>query len=283
MRLYLYLLILLTSSASSFAKTLNIPGKASDDKLAISLVKEMVNRSDIYDRVHFYYGEAGDPPLTKMTADLELGHIDIAWSGTTSQFEQEMQAIYFPIYRGMLGMRLPIVERNKSTIFSHVNTWAQFTQYVACQGKAWPDTTILEANGLTVAKSLKYPNMFPMLEGDRCDYFPRGVFEPFQEIKIQSQYDLVVDTHVMLRYKMPYYLFTKKSNTGLSDHITEIFTEMYRDGTFQALFFADHEVRQALNLGGLSERVIFDLENPDLTKQTKSIPTVYWFDPIKGQ
>ena len=283
MRLYLSLLILIVSSASSYAKTLNIPGKASDDKLAISLVKEMVKRSDIYDSVHFYYGDAGDPPITKMTADLDLGHIDIAWSGTTSQFEQEMQAIYFPIYRGLLGMRLPIVERNKSTLFSNVTTWSQFVQYVPCQGKAWPDTTILEANGLTVAKSLKYPNMFPMLEGDRCDYFPRGVFEPFREVKTQFQYNLVVDTNVMLRYKMPYYLFTKKSNSELADHISQIFTEMYNDGTFQTIFFADHEVREAMTLGGLSDRVIFDLKNPDLTENTKSIPSLYWFDPISGQ
>lgn len=283
MRLYLYLLILTISSASSYAQVLNIPGKASDDKLAISLVKEMVNRSDIYNSVHFYYGDAGDPPLTKMTADLELGHIDIAWSGTTSQFEQEMQAIYFPIYRGMLGMRLPIVERDKSTLFSNVTTWSQFKRFIPCQGKAWPDTTILEANGLTVAKSLKYPNMFSMLEGDRCDYFPRGVFEPFQEVKTQSQYNLVVDENVMLRYKMPYYLFTKKSNTELSEHISLIFTEMYNDGTFQAIFFTDHEVREAMDLGGLSDRVIFDLKNPDLTEQTKSIPAMYWFDPIQGK
>ncbi len=266
-------------ATSSYAKVLNIPGKPNEDKFTVTLLKEFVARSDNYDSIHHYYGEAGDPAQSKQIADLELGNVDTMWMGTTKDLEQELTPVYVPLYRGLLGMRLPIVERDKADIFANVKTQSQLTNYVACQGKTWGDTTILEANGVKVAKSLKYPNLFLMLEGDRCDYFPRGFFEPFAEVEHNSELNLVVDEHIIVSYRMPLYLFTKKGNTELADELTKVFHEMYQDGTFQRLFFEEKEISDAIKLAEPSKRTIFNLNNPDLSAKTKAIPSQFWFDP----
>lgn len=247
------------------------------------IFKEIVVRSDRFDSLEHYYGAAGDPNTAKQLQDLDSGAIDILYVATSEQNEAKMSTIYFPIYRGLLGMRLGIVRSDKTNIFKGVTQAGQMKSFTACQGKAWPDTDILEANGIKIAKSLKYPNLFPMLEGGRCDYFPRGVFEPFSEVVSQSQYNLAVDEYVMLRYKMPFYFFTSKNDPELAAHVQSILYEMFEDGTYEKMFFEDKEVKQALQLAKLDNRVIFDLSNPSITSKTKNIPTKFWYDPLQGK
>jgi hypothetical protein len=274
--------IALTSNQLS-AETLKIPGNASDVKLINSVIKEVVKRSDRFDDYEYIYGEAGEPVSTKKFADLESGALSVLWQGTTSQYEEQFRAVYFPIYRGLLGMRIPIVTGPNENIFANVEQFSKFKSYIPCQGKTWSDTVILEANGLTVAKSLQYPNLFPMLDADRCDYFPRGVFEPFNEVKsYASEYDFLVDKNVMLRYKMPYYIFARKGDDALAEHLEGILADMFDDGTYNKIFFAEQEISSSLPLANLEQRVVFDLSNPDLTQKTKNIPEKYWFDPLKG-
>jgi hypothetical protein len=266
----------------SQAETLKIPGGPQDQKLAIEVVKEVVSRSDRFDSYRHIYADTGEPASTKVLADLDQGALDLVWFGTTSQYEQEMEAVYFPLYRGLLGMRIAIINRKNANQFSGVNNFSQFKSFIPCQGKTWSDTQILESNGLKVAKSLKYPNLFPMLDADRCDYFPRGVFEPFSEVQNYSEYDFMVDEHVMLRYRMPYYLFVKKGNTQLANHLQEIIYEMFEDGTYEKIFFSDPEVSTSLPLANLEQRTILDLDNPDLSARSRAIDSEIWFDPLKG-
>ncbi|USD67525.1 ABC transporter substrate-binding protein [Vibrio sp. SCSIO 43136] len=270
-------------STSVLAKPLVVPGKPGEEKLMQYVFEELVKRSDRFDSIKHLYGQDGDPNTAKMMADLDSGQLDIAYVAGSKDLEAAHTAIYFPIYRGLLGMRLPIVKAQNSNIFSGVNSFNRMQQFVACQGKAWPDTFILEANGIKIAKSLKYPNLFPMLEGDRCDYFPRGVFEPFTEVENHKDLNLVVDKHVIVRYRMPFYFFTAKNNPELAEHFYQILLEMFEDGTYNQLFFNDPQVSESLKLAGLEKRVIFDLDNPYLTERSKQIPAKFWFDPLQGE
>ncbi|NOH81017.1 ABC transporter substrate-binding protein [Vibrio sp. RE86] len=265
-------------SVSGFAQTLNIPGKVGEDKFTVTLLKEFVKRSDNYDQVHHIYGTSGDPAQSKMMADVELGSLDVVWMGTTKELETSLSPVYVPIYRGLLGMRLPIVERDKADIFNHVDSLSEMQRFTACQGKTWSDTLILEANGINVAKSLKYPNLFYMLEGDRCDYFPRGFFEPYPEVQTYSHLNLTVDEHVILRYRMPLFFFTAKNKPELAREMTQVFADMYQDGSFQSLFFAEPEIADAMRQAKVEKRTIFDLRNPELSEATNNIPSTYWFD-----
>ena len=276
------LLLLFVTSLCS-AKTLNVPGSPSGETLPFVLAKEIVKRSDIYDSVGFPYGEAGEISFSKTVADLNEGVLDLFWTATSADREEQQRAVYFPLYRGTLGMRLGIVEQSKSDTFKQVKSFAEMRQFIPCQGKLWADTAILEANGIKVAKSLGYGNIFAMLEGDRCDYFPRGIFEPWSEVKREAKYQLTVDSYVMLRYKMPFFFFVKKDNQSLANHLNDILYQMFEDGSYQKMFLNDPDVKNALELGKLEKRIIFDLENPYLTDKVNAIPQKIWFDPLAGQ
>ncbi|WP_153915571.1 ABC transporter substrate-binding protein [Shewanella sp. TC10] len=264
------------------AKPLNIPGSPEGVSLPIDLLNEVVKRSDIYTSIHHPYGEKGDSTFTKTVYDLNAGVLDLLWTATSTDYEQSLQAIYFPLYRGTLGMRLGIVRQQRLSLFSGVNSLADLRQFTACQGKMWADTQVLESNGVKVSKSLGYLNIFPMLEADRCDYFPRAIFEPWAEVKREAEYDLHVEPNIMLRYKMPFFFFVKAGNNQLAEHINTILYQMFEDGAYQALFNNDDDVKNALTLGHLSNRTIIDLENPNVSDKVKAIPEKIWFDPIAG-
>ncbi|RDV26666.1 ABC transporter substrate-binding protein [Alteromonas aestuariivivens] len=269
--------------SAAFAKPLRIPDSSSADKLPITLIKEFVARSDQFDSVTFIYGSSGDVAFSKTVADLENRALDVLWTATTTDYENNMQAIYIPIYRGLLGMRIPIVEQSNLNLFRDVKQFDALKKFIPCQGKLWADTKVLEANQILVAKSVKYPNLFDMLEGERCEYFPRAVFEPWAEIERMSHFNLAVEPNILLRYTMPMFFFVHKKDAALARHMNSVFGDMVEDGTFNRLFFADGQVKSALAKSKLGQRRLFELDNPYLSKSVQNIPKHYWFDLLKEQ
>ena len=269
------------TSASIHAESLKVAGKPDDKKLHLTLIQEVVKRSNRFDSIEFIYAKTGEPAGSRIMADLENGKLDIMWTATSTDMEQRFTPIYFPIYRGMLGMRIGLIHEKDHQLLATVRNKADLQKYTVCSGKTWPDTFIIDANDIKTAKSLKYPNIFEMmLAGNRCHFFARGVMEPFAEVESQPELPLAVDSHLMLRYRMPYMLFVQKGNEELQEHIFTIIDEIFADGTYEQMFFADREVKMALSLAKLEQRTIIDLENPYLTEETKSMPQEYFFDPL---
>ncbi|MGF1772606.1 transporter substrate-binding domain-containing protein [Vibrio wakamikoensis] len=268
-------------SLSSVAQPLRLAGKPDDDKLHLTLLKEIISRSEQYSSIDFIYAKSGEPAGTRLLADLESGTLDVVWTATNQDLETRFDAIPFPIYRGMLGMRIGLVSQERANKLASVNSVSDLKRLSLCSGKTWADTQILEANGLSIAKSLKYPNIFDMLvAGNRCDAFMRGVMEPWAEVKSHPNLPLEVDENVMLRYKMPYLLFVRKGNEELKQHLYDIMLEIHNEGLYETMFFADNEIKAALKQANLSERVVFDLDNPNVTAATKAIPDHFFFDPL---
>lgn len=259
---------------------LKIPGSEQTQLLPTKVLLEVVARSEELHSIDFVYGKEGDVSFSRTQEDLKEGNIDILWTATSSEYESKFDAIYFPIYMGTLGLRLAIIEENKRDIFKHVNTKQQLLDYTACQGRLWADTAILTANNIEVATSHKYYNLFAMLEGDRCDYFPRAVFEPWNEIKREKKYKLMVDEHIFIRYKMPNFFFVKKGNAELVDIVTEALLSMHGDGSYQTMFFSDPDVKQAMAMSNLANRKVFDLDNPFISQRVVDIKSEFWFDPL---
>ncbi|WP_285407230.1 MULTISPECIES: ABC transporter substrate-binding protein [unclassified Vibrio] len=277
-------LIASMAAAPLFAQPLKVAGKPDDQKLHLTLIKEVVARSDRFDSIEYVYAKTGEPAGSRVMADLESGKLDVIWTATSIDMEQRFDPVYFPIFRGMLGMRIGLIHQNDHNLLAGVQNLSDLQKFTICSGKTWPDTFIIDANNVKTAKSLKYPNIFEMmLAGNRCHFFARGVMEPFAEVESQPHLPMAVDTHIMLRYRMPYMFFVKKGDSELQQHLLGIINDIFEDGTYEQMFFADKEVKMALSLAKLEERVIIDLDNPYLTQQTQAIPEKYYFDPLANR
>jgi hypothetical protein len=281
MKLPLLLSLLLLASANLTAQEIKLQSHSGDTSLPHKLLLEVMQRAGL--TYSHPYDKDKDVSNTRILNDVKTGALDVMWSMTSSSLEAEYQAIYFPLFRGLLGMRLAIVKQADVNLFSRVRTLADLQQFTAGQGKTWPDTQILEANGLRVAKTLKYPNLFPMLEGGRFDYFPRGINEPWDEIDRYQDLKLVVEPHVLLKYTAPLYFFIHKDNRQLAEQMNSALNAMVADGSFERMFFEDSQVQSALRQANLRRRVIIELQNPQLTDKTPLDRRELWFDPLGYQ
>lgn len=274
----LFLCVLPTLSLQA-SEEVRVPADKNDkDDLPLTLLNAALTRGGQY-HATYPYGDIDSLPLSTRIHGVQNRELDVFFALTTPEYEQEYIPVYIPLLRGMMGMRLAIVKKSNQELFKQVNSLDDLQQFSAGQGRFWADSDILEKNGIPLVRELKYPNLFRMLEADRFDYFPRGIHEPWNEIDQWSDLGLVVDKHIMLWYKAPFYCFVHRSKPDLAKHLHEQWLAMIEDGSFERLFFADKDIRQALQHADLENRTVIKLDNPLLSPATPLDQTELWFDP----
>lgn len=211
------------------------------------------------------------------------GLLNLCWTTSDPQIEQELRPIRIPILKGLLGYRILIINKKNQYKFSQVKTLDDLKQFTFGQGKTWTDTKILQANGLKVVTTNKYPGLFHMVDGERFDAFPRGVNEPFGELAQRPDMtDLKVEDTILLVYRMPFYLFVSRDNPKLGNDIETGLNRAVADGSFDKIFYSEPNIKDVLEKANMKNRRIFNLNNPFLTKETPLEREELWFDPQKG-
>lgn len=221
----------------------------------------------------------GDLTQVRMMEDVKSGTLDIMWAGTSKDLEDELEPVRIPLYKGLLGHRFLIIRKGDQDKFDRVKSIDDLRQIPLGQGTAWIDTKILEANGLKVVKTMKYQNLFFMLDGSRFDAFPRAVFEPFSEVDKHPELNLAVEKRLMLVYKMDFYLFVSKSNKRLAREMEQGLNRAIADGSFEKVFMSSPSVQEAIQKGDLKNRVVIPLNNPFNSPETPIDRAELWIDP----
>lgn len=218
---------------------------------------------------------------TRAMQNLNSGVADVLWIATSDVLEKQLLPIRIPLYRGLLGHRIFMIREGTQSLFDGVETLDDLRQISLGQGTEWPDTTILEANGMKVDKVLRYYSLFPMLEGGRFDAFPRGVQEPWAEIEARPEMNLTVEKNLVLVYRMPYYFFVSKKNSELQREIESGLEKAIKDGSFDRYFFNSPIIKAMLDKADLKNRRPFYLNNPMLTPETPLDREELWLNPLE--
>lgn len=205
------------------------------------------------------------------------GSVDLFWGMTSRERERKLLAIRLPLYKGLIGWRVALVDARRPDRLRGVAALPQLAALRAGQGQDWPDTEILRAAGLPVVTSVDYPNLFPMLRSGRYDYFPRSVIEVSQELKDPRSAGLTLDRYLLLHYPAAFYFFVSPSRPDLALVLRQGLERAIRDGGFEQTFqrFNGEHVR-ALKL---SQRRIIELPNPLLPEATPLARRELWFRP----
>lgn len=211
-------------------------------------------------------------------ADVAEGRSDLLWAATNQEMEDKLLPIRIPLYKGLLGHRIFIINPSSQARFDTVKTFEDLKRFTFGQGTTWADSDILASNGLNVVRTNKYHSLFYMVDGGRFDAFPRGVQEPWGELQSLPNLPLAVEKRIMLVYRMPFYLFTAKNNTKLAADLELGFNRAIADGSFDKVFLNDPMVRDVLEKANLEERLVFPLNNPTLPKETPLDRPELWFD-----
>jgi hypothetical protein len=203
--------------------------------------------------------------------------IDVLWTMSSRQREAELLPVRIPLDMGLIGWRLLLIRRSDAARFDAIRSPEGLQQLVALQGHDWPDTDILRANGYRAESGSDYGGMFKMLSSSRADYFPRSVFEVWNEFDAFNWDDLIVAPGLALHYPSAFYFFVCKSNPALAETIQYGLERMMADGSYARVFndyFGD-----TLRRSALPARRIFELHNPLLPSATPLARRELWFQP----
>ncbi len=187
--------------------------------------------------------------------------IDVAWSMTNKMREASLRAIKVPLYKGLYGYRVLLINKQQQDRFNKALSLAELQQeMLGVQGHDWPDLTILRFNGFNLTSSSSYKGLFEMLSLNRVDYFPRSVLEAWREEEQFSELGLVVEPNLLLHYPAAVYYFVNKSNEELATIIESGLKAAVADGSFDLLF--ETVQMDYLARSNLKNRRVLKLKNP---------------------
>jgi hypothetical protein len=199
---------------------------------------------------------------------------NLHWLNTNPEREDKLRAIPIPIFKGLIGWRLLLIDAKRQTQFAQINNLEDLRQLKATQGHDWPDVGILTHNQLPLTTSAYRDGLFKMLVAGRVDYFPRSIMEIWREQQTFAPLNLSIEQHLALHYPAAYYFFTNKENPEIAEALTQGLNRAIADGSFDQLFleYFGTYLRQAQ----LNKRRIIELTNPDLDA---SLHPEYWYHP----
>ncbi len=194
--------------------------------------------------------------------------IDLTWRMTSQDLEQKLQAIYFPILKGLMGHRIFIINKEDQSKFTKNISLDALKRIHLGQGHNWPDTAILLANGFRVTEGYDI-YLLGILKKGRFDYFPRALHEPW--IEILNEPKLAVEEHLMINYPAPVFFFVNKNNKQLQQRLEFGLRKLLDSGKFEQ-FFINHSITAGiLTKAKVNSRTVFKLQNPLLSEQAKKL------------
>ncbi|WP_052417439.1 type 2 periplasmic-binding domain-containing protein [Cellvibrio mixtus] len=208
----------------------------------------------------------------------------VIWTMTDKEREQQLRPIRIPLCKGLFGYRVLLIRANDQPRFDHIRNLQELSTLLAGQGTHWPDTPIMQHNGLRVTTAETTESLFRMINARRFDYFPRGISEAWFELTQRSEKNLVVEKNIMLYYPAALYFFVNKNHEALAVRIEKGLEKLIDSGEFDEFFF--NHPRINFGLENLTRRHIITLENPLLPAETPVNNPRYWIDlsalsPIK--
>ena len=206
--------------------------------------------------------------------------IDVVWTLSSPEREEELLPIRIPIDRGLIGWRLLLINASDAHTFAQLNNTDQLKSLRAGQGHDWPDYPILRDNDFKVSGSASYDGLFHMLKRGHIRYFPRSLTEIQHELDTHPDMNLTIAPKWVFYYPAPLYFFVRKDNVQLATAIEQGLELAIRDGSMRNLF-TQHFAATIAN-AQLQQRHIVQLTNPLLTAETPLARSDLWFSPELG-
>lgn len=203
-------------------------------------------------------------------------NVNVVWSMTTREREEQLLPVRIPIDKGLFGYRIAFVSNKNPHLLAKIKTLQDLHALTAGQGHDWPDTEILRANSLKVNTTSSHHNLFPMMSAGRFDYFPRSVLEIWDEVAMPGAQDAVVDDSLLIYYPVAVYFFVNKGDKALAQVLEKGLNRAIADGSFDALYY--ERFGAVLKRARLHERTAIGLNNPLLPPETPLSRKSLWLD-----
>lgn len=279
------ILTLAVSHSAGAADTLavrypNVRGKGEASSFHIRALDFILKKSGVS------YTITMDRPENQVTiprAFVELerggGSVNLICTGPDLAAMKKLTLVPFPVYRGLIGYRLMIINSTEQERINKVDTFEQMRNLQLGQGIGWVDAKVLKESGLKVEESV-FESLFKKVQAKRIDGVPLGMTEVFDFMDARKDNPdikgLTVDKHILIKYKWDLFFYVNKNNTALQNAITKGFENAYADGSYLKFFTEDKEIHKSFDLTAIKNRKIFEIPNTHLNDVINNIPAKFW-------
>lgn len=203
--------------------------------------------------------------------------VNVVWSMTDEQREEQLLPVRIPIYKGLIGWRIFLIRKDMESRFKYIQSIEHLLKLNPIQGSDWPDTKILQANGFDVMTNTNRDALFTMLNNAQGDFFPRSLVEVWDEIKDYNEENkLEVEQKLGIRYPAAMYYFVNKQSVPLAHLIQTGLEKAIANGKFDELFFEVHQ--KYIDESHLDDRKFYQLQNSYLPIKTPLHRKELWFE-----
>ncbi len=250
------------------------------DKYKTDLIKQILDNSGL-DFSLYYYQKPGGHAI--QIERVKRGTITIQSFGAYAELERKLIPIRVPIFKGLIGYRIFLINKKDQKKFSKIKTLDDLRKLTGMEGKGWTDIKIMEDAGLP-QREVSGNAIYRMLNrGGRADYFSRAVYEAVGELQtLKTAYpDIAIEKRIFLTYPFAMYFYVSPKYPGLAEMLRRSFQELVESGRFDRFFYRHHYIRSAIEKANLDNRVKFNIPNKYLSSETRKLPRSYWFDMDK--
>jgi len=191
--------------------------------------------------------------------------IDLTWLPFTTERAQKLLAVEIPLYKGLHGTRLLVINKDNLEKFEGISTLNQLGHLVGVQHHSWSDYDVLVANELRIKGDLSYSGMFKAVSSGLVDYFPRSALAIRDELKKNKDSQLIIEPTLVLKYPTYINFFVSKKAPELAKLIRSGMTKMIADGSFEIIF--NKYYGSNLDLLNLAKRQKIELKNNSIRLQ----------------
>ena len=203
--------------------------------------------------------------------------INIVWGMTNEQREKDFLPIRIPIFKGLSGWRLLLIRQDMAERFAYIQQLEHLVKLSPLQGRDWPDTKILQANGFDVVTERTHKALMRMLSKAQGDFFPRSIIEVWEELaKSDLENQIQIQPTLGVRYPTAIYFFVNKKSVPLANLIEKGLEKAIKNGTFEALFIENYA--DYIDKTQIEQRTFYALKNPFLPEKTPVDRKELWFD-----
>ena len=209
--------------------------------------------------------------VLKELTDGESHLVDIANMATSADRESILTAIPVPVDGGLLGFRVCVVLPESLPKFVGIKSLHDLRKrrIRIGQGSHWPDTSVLEANGIPVVTHSRYELLFGMLRNKRFECFARGVSEVLYDLEMERDSNLVIEPDLLIAYPMPSYIFVGPNDQETAHRLQLGFERAILDGSFNE--FLKRYYSRAVKELHLDRRTLITLDNPYLSEESRYV------------
>ncbi|WP_111977531.1 substrate-binding periplasmic protein [Algibacillus agarilyticus] len=200
--------------------------------------------------------------------------IDVAWGGARIEREKHNLPIRFPIFKGLNGWRVPIVNSDNKALLAQVTHKEGLKKFSVGLHARWSDFKIFKHNHYHLIPGSSLQGVLNMVSMKHVDYLPQSVLAVQYNLDQHPQFSLVIEPEILIQYPSAYYFYVHKDNHALAKDIQLGLEAALKEGKFDKLFHSIYApTLKALNL---KSRKVIKLTNPLLSDKTPLEKTELW-------